>query len=52
MDEFEQILNDIYPEVDIAGYTYPAGYALRQIDPIAFREEYLAHESFEEEDLV
>lgn len=48
MDEFEQILNDIYPEADIAGYTYPAGYALRQIDPIAFREEYLAH--IEEED--
>jgi hypothetical protein len=35
--EFEDELNENYGEVEICGLTYAAGYALRQVDPIAFR---------------
>jgi hypothetical protein len=34
--EYEDVLNDIYGDVDICGITYNAGYALRTLDPIAF----------------
>lgn len=34
--EFEDVLNEMYPAVNICGMTYSAGYALRQIDEIAF----------------
>lgn len=35
-DEHEQYLTDCYGDVNICGLNYPAGQALRQIDPIAF----------------
>jgi hypothetical protein len=34
--EFEDKLNEIYGEVDICGLKYSAGWALRQVDEIAF----------------
>lgn len=40
-DDFVDILNEEYGEVEIVGYTYMAGDVLREIDPIAFRELYL-----------
>lgn len=36
-DEFEEHLDDIYGEIEVCGYTYPAGRALKELDPIAFR---------------
>ena len=36
-NEFEDALNDIYGDVEIAGLTYSTGRALRELDPIAFR---------------
>lgn len=36
-NDFVDMLNDIYGEVEICGYKYGAGYALREIDPVAFR---------------
>ena len=35
--EYEDKLNEIYGDVDICGFKYPAGRALREIDPVAFR---------------
>jgi len=35
-DEYEEMLNDAYGDVDICGYKYSAGHALKEIDPIAF----------------
>ena len=35
--EFEEYLTEIYGEVNICGLKYNAGWALRQIDPVAFR---------------
>ena len=42
-DRYEEMLNDTHDMVDIAGHLYPAGYALKQLDPIAFREAVLAY---------
>lgn len=42
-DRYEDMLNDTYDMVDIAGHLYSAGYALKQLDPIAFREAVLAY---------
>lgn len=39
--DFEQLLNEINPLANIAGHEYEAGYALRLVDPILFREMYL-----------
>ena len=39
--DFEQLLNEIYKPASIAGSEYEAGYALRLVDPIMFRESYL-----------
>jgi len=36
-DLYEEMLNESYPEADVCGYNYSAGYLLRQIDSIAFR---------------
>ena len=36
---FEDYLNDCEPEVTILGMNYPAGYALRLLDEVAFEEE-------------
>lgn len=36
-DEYIDILNDIYGDVTICGYTYGHGNALQAIDPVAFR---------------
>lgn len=33
---FEEILNEVYGEVTVCGYTYESGTLLRRIDPVAF----------------
>lgn len=35
---FDEFLDECYPEVKIAGYTYSTSHALKEIDPIAYRE--------------
>lgn len=35
-DEYDDMLDDSYGEVNIAGYTYNTSYALKQLDPIAY----------------
>ena len=34
--DFMDMLNDTYPEVDLAGIEYSFGYMLKEIDPIRF----------------
>lgn len=40
-DMFEEFLDSVYETVSICGHTWDAGRALRKLDPIAFREEFL-----------
>lgn len=42
--EFEEYLNDCFGDVNICGLNYGAGYALKEIDPIAFRCAMVDHE--------
>jgi DnaJ-class molecular chaperone len=35
-EEYEEYLNECFGDVDICGMKYPSGYALRQLDEIAF----------------
>jgi len=37
-EQYRDMLDDVYGEIDICGYKYPASRALADIDPIAFRE--------------
>jgi hypothetical protein len=39
---FEDSMNEHYPTVSILGYDYEPARALRKLDPIAYREEFLA----------
>lgn len=39
--DFEKMMNDEYELATIAGHSYGAGYALRLVDPILFRQAYL-----------
>lgn len=39
-DMFNEMLDEIYEAVSICGYTYIASHALKEIDPIAYEEEY------------
>jgi len=34
--EFLDMLNDCYPPVNLAGFEYSFGYALKELDPIRF----------------
>ena len=35
-ERFDDMLDDCYGVAEVAGYTYRAGYALRNIDPTAY----------------
>jgi len=35
--EYEDVLNELYGDVEVCGMTYSAGCALRELDPTAFR---------------
>lgn len=39
-ERFQDLLNDIYPTVTIAGYDYDPARVLKDVDPIAYREEF------------
>lgn len=41
MSMFDEYFNDMNGIVDIGGFKYPAAYALRMTDPVAYREEML-----------
>lgn len=36
-DDYDEMLDEVYGEVDICGYSYSASYALRNLDPTAYR---------------
>ena len=40
-DSFEEGLGDCWGTVSVCGYEYDAGRALRELDPIVFRESFL-----------
>jgi rubredoxin len=36
-DDYRDMLNECYPEIDVCGYKYDPADALEQLDPVAFR---------------
>ena len=36
-DEYEELLDEVYPDVQIGDLTFTAGRIVRELDPIAFR---------------
>ena len=36
-EEYENMLDECYGEIDVCGYSYSASYALRELDPTAYR---------------
>lgn len=38
--DFEDYMDECFDDVQVCGYSYSAGSALRELDPIAFREEF------------
>ena len=49
-DEFQEMLDNTYPDVVIVGIPFLAGRALRKLDPVAFDEMYYTTvHSWEEE---
>lgn len=38
---YNEMLDDCYPECQIAGYTYTTSHALKRLDPIAYREGFI-----------
>jgi len=46
-EQYRDMLDDVYGEIDICGYKYPAGKALADIDPTAFRGGLLDYTSSE-----
>ena len=36
-DIYEEMLDECYGEIDVCGYSYSASYALRELDPVAYR---------------
>lgn len=50
-EEYADMLNDVYEDVNICGYKYSAGDALKEVDPTAFRCGKNDHESDIQSDL-
>jgi len=51
--DFEEYLNDIYGDIDVLGVKYPAGYVLKEVDPIRFNvafSDWLAEKETEDEE--
>lgn len=42
-EQMDELFDESFPEVAIAGYTYSPSHALRVIDPIAYHQELLAY---------
>lgn len=40
LERFDDFLNEVYPSVSICGYDYDAARAFKEVDPIAYREEF------------
>lgn len=36
-DEYDSYLDELYGDIDVCGYTYSASYALKELDPTAYR---------------
>jgi len=42
-DQLEDLLNECFPPISIGPYSYDPGRVLKEIDPIAFRQELLTY---------
>ena len=41
-ERFDEFLSEVYGEVDLCGYTYPARDVFKSHDPIAYRQDFLS----------
>jgi len=39
-DMFDEMLDEVFGKVNICGYEYISSYALQELDPVAYREEF------------
>lgn len=46
--EYAELLDDIYGEVSVCGYSFSAGHALWKLDPIVFRMRMLDYQDSQE----
>lgn len=51
-DQYDEMLDEVYGNVQIAGYTYTTSHALKNVDPIAYRVGLSDYESSVEEDEI
>lgn len=49
-EQFEDMLNDVYPMIEIVGMYFEPGAALKELDPIAYRESFLDYINSQVED--
>ena len=49
-EEYEDMLDDVYGEIDVCGMKWPASLVFKRVDPIAFRVGLSDYESFREEE--
>lgn len=47
---YEEMLDNVYGTVKIAGFEYNTSYALKNLDPIAYREGFLDYLDGQDED--
>lgn len=48
--QFDDMLDETYESVNICGHDYTPSYALKSVDPIAYRESFLAYADSVERD--
>lgn len=41
LDQYDELLDEIYGEIDVCGYSMDAYRVLKEMDPIAYREGFL-----------
>jgi hypothetical protein len=46
-DDYREMLNECYPEVDVCGYKFDPAYVLEKLDPIAFRCGFVDYQEYE-----
>lgn len=46
-DDYDDMLDECYGDVDICGITFNSSYALKELDPIAYRCGFLDYQEYE-----
>ena len=52
LQQYDEMLNECHPMVELCGMQYEPAYALKELDPIAYRVGFNDWLSFREEEVV